>query len=176
MTAATETLLKGAVCIDFTGRVPGFLHFTAVDQRFTETIRKGGPGKTFVMFDEAVGDLDAPVVVRDHLNLTGTNPLIGPNHECGERFPVVQGIYVEDALSELPRAVVAGLKAGIQPDAQDWKIIHDLGAELASYNVVPAMLLIAHARCRVLAIIVPKGTTPPDALVAKIRRLVGETK
>jgi purine-nucleoside phosphorylase len=41
--------------------------------------------------DYAAGDL---MLIRDHINLTGANPLVGPNEEAwGVRFPDMSSAY-----------------------------------------------------------------------------------
>ncbi len=46
------------------------------------------------------------VLIRDHLNLTGTNPLIGPNNDAvGPRFPDMSGAYDPDLRATAKRLV-----------------------------------------------------------------------
>lgn len=164
---ATKTSLKGAPIVDFTREPFG--------EKFTALVRGASKPQVVIVIDRAVGAYPAqPVVVRDHLNLTGSSPLCGPNDPCGERFPVVQGIYIEDQLPALPRVVVAGLKSGVRPDADEQQLIRSLGAEACCYNLVPAMLIAAHAKCQVLGILLPENGTLPDALAAEIGKLTGE--
>jgi hypothetical protein len=171
--STTKTPLQGALLLDFTGSAPGFKALEKFDERFAELIRGEGKPQAVVVVDKAVGiPVNGPVVVRDHLNFTGYSPLCGPNHPCGERFPVVQGIYVEDALPELPHLVAAGLVHGAKLTADDVEVVKKLGAETACYNLVPAMLIAAHARCKVLGVLVPDKLTPE--LAAQLKSLVGE--
>jgi purine-nucleoside phosphorylase len=172
---AVAPALKGAICVDFTGSASGYQQLKAFGDEFVSLVRQA-PGKPIVIIDRAVGgDLQAPVVVRDHLNMTGTSPLLGPNHPCGERFPVVQGIYVEEALPELQRVVVAGLHSSVRPDAADVELVNKFGATVCCYNVVPAMLVAAHAKSRVLAVVLPPGQSSLSADLAKqIQALIGE--
>ena len=159
--------MKGAPVIDFASENFG--------DKFTALIRGASKPQVVILIDHAVGAHPSqPVVVRDHLNLTGGSPLCGPNDPCGERFPVVQGIYLEDQLPDLPRVVVAGLKQGVRPDASEQELIKSLGAEACCYNLVPAMLIAAHAKCQVLGILLPENGTLPESLAAEISKLTGE--
>jgi hypothetical protein len=168
-----STSLQGALLLDFTGTAAGFKSLAKFDDTFAELIRGEGKPQAIIVVDKSAGgSVDGPVVVRDHINLTGHSPLCGPNHPCGERFPVVQGIYVEDALPELPRVVAAGLVHGAKPSAEDLKVIKELGAEVTCYNLVPAMLIAAHASCKVLGIVVPERVTPE--LAAQLKALTGD--
>lgn len=72
-----------------------------------------------VVLTNAAGAIDpaleigAPCLIRDHLNLTGTNPLIGPNEDAlGPRFPDQSDVY-SARLRALARAVDPGLKEGV---------------------------------------------------------------
>jgi hypothetical protein len=173
MTAATAAL-KGAICVDFTGTAADCRQLKEFNNDFVSLVRKS-PGKPIVIIDRAVGgNLKAPAVVRDHLNMTGTSPLLGPNDPCGERFPVVQGIYVEDALPDLHSVVVAGLHNSVRPDAADLELVNKFGASVCCYNVVPAMLVAAHAKSRVLAVLVPEGQSLPADLATQIQALTGD--
>lgn len=170
----TETKTRACLIFDFAGRVPGCQRAPAFSQKTKEAIRQSGPGTTVVVIDEAVGRQPAaPVLVRDHLNLSAANPLVGANDSCGERFPVVQNIYVDDCLNDLPRAVVAGLKPGVVPDAAAEKQLDSLGADYACYNLVPTMLVAAHARCRVIGVLCPQGKSLPEELIEALATVTG---
>ncbi|HEY9792931.1 MAG TPA: hypothetical protein V6D22_21195 [Candidatus Obscuribacterales bacterium] len=174
MTAAGTSILHGARVIDFTGTVSEFRQMPGCSDEFTDLVRHGEAPKAVVIVDHSLNAKHrGPVLVRDHLNLTGSSPLLGPNHPAGDRFPVVQGIYVDDVLPELPRVVAAGLKPGVRPTADDMELILRYGGEACCYNVVPAMLLAAHAKRRVLAILVPEGTALPDSIARELHAMTG---
>ncbi len=170
----TETKTTGCLLLDFTGQLPGGKHVQGFGEDIVTAIRQSGPGATIVVLDHAVGrQPKTPILVRDHLNLSAANPLVGPNHPCGQRFPVVQNIYVEDCLNDLPRAVVAGVKAGIVPSGADEALLSTLGADYACYNLVPAMLVAAHAQVRVIGILCPQGETLPEQLIEALATVTG---
>lgn len=164
--------LRKAIRIDFTGSGSGgFESFDKFDERVAKYLRDGASSKLAVIVDTAVplsGDDESPCIVTDHINLTGDNPLVGPNDPCGTRFPVVNEIYMmpslirgpnetlpkRDYLDKLRTGVVAGLKAGVVPTAKDEELIKSLGANLCCYNLVPSMIVAAHAGMKVLGIIV----------------------
>ena len=174
---ATKTSLTGAMLIDYTGTVPGFKHLAAYGDQFVSLIRATNKPSSVVIIDEAVGlPLEHPVVVRDHLNVTGTSPLMGENDPSGERFPVVQGIYINDAIPELSEVVAAGLKHGIKPSADELNLLQSFGATVCCYNMVPSMIMCAHAKIKLLGIIVPAGHALSKALVDRILKLTGEAK
>jgi len=59
----------------------------------------GRMGVKAVLLTNAAGALDPNIkvgsfmVIKDHINLQGTNPLIGPNVEPGQRFPDMSFLY-----------------------------------------------------------------------------------
>jgi hypothetical protein len=166
--------LDDAIKIDFAGKIAGYTQAKEFDKEIVDLIRKGSAGKTVVVIDTGYNlPGDAPHVVRDHLNFTGSNPLVGPNHECGERFPIVNGIYLSavemldpkktlplsDPFTKLPSGIAAGLKPDTKPTAAELDLIKTLGADFYCYNLVPAMIVAAHAGLKVFGLLVPPGAT-----------------
>lgn len=154
----TMTSLKDARCIDFTREAEGFLQLKSFGDRVISFVREGKGSQVLVVVDRGYMMRNAtPHVVRDHLNLTGTNPLVGPNDPCGERFPSVNGVYVTDLCPQLPRGVAAGLKPGVFPTREEMDFLSSLGADFCCYNLVPTMIVAAHAGFKVLGIVAPEG-------------------
>jgi hypothetical protein len=103
--------------------------------------------------------------------LTGTSPLLGPNHDSGDRFPVVQGIYVTDHLNELPRVIAGGLKQGARLSADEVQLLRQFKVGACCYNAAPAMLIAAHARCPILVVLLPEGQQLPPHVLQQIHEL-----
>jgi len=128
------------------------------------------------------GDL---VVVADHINLMGDNPLIGPNEEeLGPRFPDMSEPY-DRALSEL--AVGAALRAGITlhrgvfvgvagPNLEtraEYRFLRMIGADVVGMSLIPENLAAVHGGMNVLALCVVTDMCLPDALQATdVHRIV----
>jgi purine-nucleoside phosphorylase len=109
----------------------------------------------------AAGDL---MVITDHLNLTGTSPLTGPNDEAlGTRFPDMTNAYDP----ELRAAVLAvGKKEGIalREGVYAWlpgpsyetpaeiRMVRGLGAHAVGMSTVPEVIALRHMRTRVAAL------------------------
>jgi Phosphorylase superfamily len=97
------------------------------------------------------------VLVADHINLTGENPLVGPNVAAwGVRFPDMTEPYtpaLRASLSTIGREVVlAGIPAatgGIT--SQDLEGAELLGASVVSSGVVRAVIAARHSGLRVAA-------------------------
>lgn len=164
--------LKNAVKLDFTESVPGFKHLKKFDQDSIDLIRANADSKVAVIIDRGYAlPQESPYIVLDHLNLQGNNPMVGPNPSCGERFPVVNNIYlkVEDALdpkktmpltnplNSFPSGVAAGVKDGLKLSKEDLEVVRSLGGDFYCYNIIPAMIVAAHAGLKVFAIAVPEN-------------------
>ncbi len=154
-------LLKGAERIDFTGALKDFRAFPEFSDDVVSLLRGTDSRDTVVVVDIGYAlEKPIPQLVVDHLNLTGYNPLVGPNNPIGERFPAVTCIYITDnkLLPQLPSAVAAGVKNRIVPSADEIELIKSLGADFYCYNLVPTMIVAAHAGWKVLGIVCPPGT------------------
>ena len=116
----------------------------------------GGVGE-----DLTPGDL---VLIKDHLNLTGANPLMGPNDaRLGPRFPDLTGLYNADLrlrASETAGRIGIDLKEGVYawltgPSYEtpaEIQMIKRLGGDLVGMSTVPEAIAVRHMGSRVLAI------------------------
>jgi purine-nucleoside phosphorylase len=106
----------------------------------------------------------ALVVIRDHINLQGTNPLIGPNDErFGLRFPDMTTAYWqpyrEIALAEAKRqgievseGVYAALSGPSYETPAEIRYLRTIGADLVGMSTVPEVIVARHMGIRVLGI------------------------
>jgi len=159
------------VKLDFTGCATGFTQCHSLDAATIDILREvSGPDKLLVVIDHVHGVNSAAdtFLVRDHLNLTGTNPLIGPNHPCGERFTKVSDVYVTDLKTNLPSLVAAGLKPSVVPSLQEINVLKEIGADGWCYRLVPAVLVAAHTGFKVIGILLSKTGAAPQPNLEKI--------
>lgn len=103
------------------------------------------------------GDL---MVLGDHINLMGANPLRGPNDESvGPRFPDMVGTYTAE-LRALAHQVDGDLREGVYvavagPNFEtpaELRMLRGLGADAVGMSTVPEVLVARHTGMRVLAI------------------------
>lgn len=104
------------------------------------------------------------VLLRDHINLQGSNPLIGPNDErFGVRFPDMTQVYWkpyrEFAREEAGRlgmqlfeGVYAGLTGPSYETPAEIRYLRTIGADLVGMSTVPEVIAAAHLGIRVLGI------------------------
>jgi hypothetical protein len=145
--------------IDYSGLFPGLEQYSGFEARVTESLRqdaRAGNNGIVMVIDRGYGLPDNDVViVKSHINLVGSNPLCGPNDQIGERFPVLEGVYIEPPQAHLRLVIAAGLKPGCNPSVQDIEMIKKVGADCWCYNLIPTMIVAAHAGFKVLALLVP---------------------
>ncbi|MGO9641033.1 MAG: purine-nucleoside phosphorylase [Candidatus Acidiferrales bacterium] len=104
------------------------------------------------------------VVLRDHINLQGTNPLIGPNDpRFGVRFPDLTSVYSKAyqqfALEEgkrlgieISQGVYAALTGPSYETPAEIRYLRSIGADLAGMSTVPEVIAAAHLGIGVLGI------------------------
>jgi len=104
------------------------------------------------------------VVLRDHINLQGTNPLIGPNDSrFGVRFPDLTQVYSKTyqkfALQEGRRlgveiwqGVYVALPGPSYETPAEIHYLRSIGADLVGMSTVPEVIAAAHLGIRVLGI------------------------
>jgi len=106
----------------------------------------------------------ALVLIRDHINLQGENPLTGANDErFGPRFPDMTGAYDKTyraiALTEAQRlgielqeGVYAGLRGPSYETPAEIRFLATIGADLVGMSTVAETIAARHLGLRVLAI------------------------
>lgn len=106
----------------------------------------------------------ALVLLHDHINLQGTNPLIGPNDEkLGPRFPDMTEAYskklralAHEIAAELgftfPEGVYAALTGPTYETPAEIRFLRAIGADLVGMSTVPEVIAARHMDIPVLAI------------------------
>lgn len=106
----------------------------------------------------------ALVLIRDHINLQGVNPLTGANDErLGPRFPDLSQAYAEEyraiALAEakslgieLQEGVYAAVPGPSYETPAEIRCLRAIGADLVGMSTVPEVIAARHMGMRVLAI------------------------
>jgi purine-nucleoside phosphorylase len=130
----------------------------------------GRMGIRAVILTNAAGGINlgysqgALVLIRDHINLQGSNPLVGPNDDrFGVRFPDMSQAYARDyrqiAREEagklripLHEGVYAGLLGPSYETPAEIEYLRRIGADLVGMSTVAEVIAARHMDIKVLAI------------------------
>ena len=125
--------------------------------------------KTLVLTNAAGGinvqlTQGALMVISDHLNLMGVNPLRGPNDErFGPRFPDMSAVYspelqelvIDEARAinvEVRRGIYCGLSGPSYETPAEIHLLRALGADAVGMSTVPEAIVARHMGIEVLGI------------------------
>jgi purine-nucleoside phosphorylase len=116
------------------------------------------------------------VIIADHINLMGDNPLIGPNDDSiGTRFPDMSEPYSKK-LQDLAERVAIDLKVKVHrgvfvavagPNLEtgaEYRFLRAIGADTVGMSTVPEVLVARHMNMKVLGFSIVTDMCLPDAL------------
>ena len=118
------------------------------------------------------GDL---VLISDHINMMGDNPLVGPNLEQGPRFPdmsepydaELRAIAREEALRlgiTLREGVYVAVAGPCLETVAEYRMLRGIGADTVGMSTVPEVIVARHGGLRVLGLSIISDMALPDAL------------
>lgn len=120
-----------------------------------------------------VGDV---MIITDHINLTGKNPLIGPNiDEWGPRFPDMSQVYdpglidlAEEAAREndvpVQKGVYVGLPGPSLETGAEIRFLTTIGADAVGLSTIPEVIAAVHGGMAILGLSVITNLNLPDQL------------
>lgn len=116
------------------------------------------------------------VIIEDHINLMGANPLIGPNDESlGPRFPDMIEPYDHELIDIAETAALArgirthrGVYVAVPgPNLEtraEYRFLRTIGADVVGMSTVPEVIVAVHAGIKVLGLSCVTDLCLPDAL------------
>lgn len=116
------------------------------------------------------------MLINDHINLLGDNPLIGPNDdELGPRFPDMSDPYTESlretaqnvALAAgipMHQGVYASVTGPMLETRAEYRYLRLIGGDVVGMSTVPEVIAAVHMQMDVLGISVITDECFPDAL------------
>ncbi|HEY0671114.1 MAG TPA: purine-nucleoside phosphorylase [Longimicrobiales bacterium] len=125
------------------------------------------------------------MLIDDHINLLGENPLVGPNlDELGPRFPDMSRAY-DPELQMLAQEVALELKVPLRrgvyvavagPNLEtraEYRMLRTMGADVVGMSTVPEVIAARHMGMRVLGLSIITDECFPDALEeANIEKII----
>ena len=122
------------------------------------------------------GDL---MLIADHINLLGDNPLIGPNDDrLGPRFPDMSEPYSAElrqlarAVADADPAIAKRLREGVYvavpgPSLEtrgEYRLIREVGGDVVGMSTVPEVIVAVHGGMQVLGISIITDAAVPETL------------
>ena len=131
------------------------------------------------------------MIITDHINLTGSNPLIGPNEESwGIRFPDMIKAYDKGLIElaetagrnegiPLQKGVYVGLKGPSLETRAEVRFLRTIGADAVGFSTIQEVITAVHAGIKVLGLStitnIHDPVNPTPAIVEEIITVAGET-
>lgn len=173
--------LAGKAVVAMEGRVHFYEGYTIQQVTFPVRVMKALGCETLLV-SNASGGLNPQfskgdiMLIEDHINLLGDNPLIGPNDDrLGIRFPDMCHAYDREWL-KIARDVARSERIPTQqgvfvamsgPNLEtraEYRFLRTIGADAVGMSTVPEVIVAAHAKLRTLGFSVITDMCLPDAL------------
>jgi len=161
--------MSGVTCVAMQGRVHYYEGHSAATVAFPARVLVALGARTLVVTN-AAGGVNASfepgtlMLIRDHLNLLGDNPLRGENDDrLGPRFPDMTTAYpaalrslAREAAAELGVTLAEGVYASMSGPTYETpaevRMLATLGADATGMSTVPEVIVANHMGARVLGI------------------------
>lgn len=133
-----------------------------------------------LLISNAAGGLDLSfhagdlMIISDHINLTGQNPLRGDNvEEWGPRFPDMTEPYSRDLIEitqkaakdldiKIHKGVYVGVPGPSMETAAETRFLRIIGADAVGMSTIPEVIVAVHTGLRVLGLSVITNVNDPD--------------
>lgn len=161
--------LNGTDILVFNGRFHYYEGYPMDVVTYPQQILKGIGVSTVILSNAAggmnptfkVGDI---MLIRDHINFFGTNPLIGPNDDAlGPRFPNMSHVYSQRLLKlahsvgqelniHLQEGVYIGVTGPTFETPSEYRMFSILGADAVGMSTVPEAIVAHHRGIEIFAL------------------------
>jgi len=161
--------LEGKTVVAMQGRVHFYEGYTLADVVFPVRVMRR-LGAAVLLVSNAAGGINRQwhrgdlMIIADHINFMGSNPLIGPNDPLlGPRFPDMSQAYDPELIALAERAALAegipirkGVYVGVHGPSYETpaelRMLGRWGADAVGMSTVPEVIAARHMGMRVLGI------------------------
>jgi len=175
--------LAGKPILAASGRIHAYEGYSLQEVTFPVRVARALGVETLIVSNAAgglnpqfaAGDL---MVITDHINMMGDNPLIGPNDEAlGPRFPdmsepysaeliaLVESIALKKAI-KLQRGVYLACTGPSLETRAEYRFMRAIGADAVGMSTVPEVIAAVHGGMKTLGFSAITDECFPDALEA----------
>ena len=139
-------------------------------------------GINYLFISSATGGLnqqfepDDLMIVTDHINLTGNNPLLGPNlDQFGPRFPDMSEVYDQDLITlarekaletgiSLRQGVYVGVLGPSLETPAETRFLRMIGADAVGMSTVSEVIVGVHCGLKIMVIVAITNVHRPEAM------------
>lgn len=175
--------LGGKPVAAVSGRFHAYEGYTLQQVTFPVRVLKALGARTLIVSNAAGGmnplfEAGDIMVITDHINFMGDNPLIGPNDDTlGPRFPDMSEPYKKNLIRlaetialelgiHLRKGVYLGCPGPNLETRAEYRFMRLLGADAVGMSTVPEVIVAVHAGMDVLGFSAISDECLPDALEA----------
>jgi len=173
--------LSGKAVVAMQGRFHRYEGYSLQEVTFPVRVMKA-LGCRYLIITNAVGSMNpliprgSLVLIMDHINMMGDNPLIGPNDDSlGPRFPDMSEPYSRSLINlaekvaldnriPVKKGVVVAVTGPCLETAAEYRFFRRIGADIVSMSTVPEAIVGVHAGLKILGLSTVTDECLPDAL------------
>jgi len=173
--------LAGRTVVAMSGRFHYYEGYSLQQVTFPVRVARA-LGITTLVVSNAAGGLNPQfcagdlMVITEHINFMGDNPLIGPNDDAlGPRYPDMSQPYSRELVALAERAAVergVRLRRGVYlacpgpslETAAEYRFMRFIGADAVGMSTVPEVIVAVHGGVRVLGFSAITDMCLPDAI------------
>jgi purine-nucleoside phosphorylase len=174
-------LLEGRPVLTFQGRFHAYEGYSLKQVTFPVRLLAALGVKVLILTNAAGGlqpffQSGDVMLIRDHINLLGDNPLVGENIDCwGPRFPDMCQVYDRELAAlahdialecgiRLREGIYVGVKGPSLETPAETRMLRILGADAVGMSTVAEAIAAVHAGMRLLGLSVISNVNLPDAM------------